>query len=245
LCVATVVYAQLPPPTPTVGFTTTAGSTIENAGTFSITVSMTPSSANTVTVQYAVTGGTATSPTDFTISGGNSGTLVFSPGTTSQTIVVNLANDPVADGSETIQIDLSNPTNASLTDYTRFTLWIFDAPSPTVSFDYSSWTCGETEGTVRISVTMTGTPTAAVSVNYNTSDGTAKAGTNYLSASGTLTWQPSEAGMSKTFTISVIDDGKVDPTLTVNIALSNPVNASLGSTPNALLYITDCDGGCP
>jgi hypothetical protein len=41
-----------------------------------------------------------------------------------------------------------------------------------VSFDYSSWTYKESDGTATISVTMTGTPGGAVSVKYDTSDGT-------------------------------------------------------------------------
>jgi hypothetical protein len=94
-------------------------------------------------------------------------------------------------------------------------------------------------------VRMYGAPTASVSVTCSTtSGGSATAGTDYLSNSTVLTWLPSEAGTSKTFTITLIDDTIVEGTETVNLVPSNPVNATLGSQATAVLNIMDDDEPC-
>ena len=70
---------------PTVGFDTTTGSGSEATTTVTIPVSLSTASGQAVTVDYSVTGGTATSGTDFTAT---SGTLTFPAGTTSQNITM-------------------------------------------------------------------------------------------------------------------------------------------------------------
>ncbi|MBI3409996.1 MAG: hypothetical protein HY040_16775 [Planctomycetes bacterium] len=125
---------------------------------------------------------------------------------------------------------------------------VFATPSPqqgTVSFEYSSWSVNEYDGTVTITVLMTGSPTSAVSVTCSTSDGTATAGEDYTANSQVLTWQPSEAGTTKTFTIFILNDVDVESTETVNLVLSNLVNAKLGSPSTAVVNIIDDDVPCP
>ena len=65
-------------------------------------------------------------------------------------------------------------------------------------------TAAETVGTVSFSVTRGGDLTRTSTVNFATSDGTAKAGIDYVATSGTLTFAPGET--SKTVTVSVIND---------------------------------------
>jgi hypothetical protein len=81
-----------------------------------------------------------------------------------------------------------------------------------------------------------------VTVNYATSNGTASAGSDYGATSGTLTFAPGQTSVS--FTIPVIDDSLNEADETVNIALSNPSNATLGSPANATLTIIDSYPAC-
>jgi hypothetical protein len=121
LCAVTVALAQ--GGTPYVGFTAITDTVGKSAGTYQIKLICLPS-ANDVTVQYTVTGGTAASPADYTIMAGNSGTVVFPAGTTQQTITVTLSNNPLATGDVTVTLSLSGPTNATLSPSYFFTLTI-------------------------------------------------------------------------------------------------------------------------
>ena len=73
----------------------------ESAGTVSVPVllggPLGAATANTVTVHYTTTGGTAVSGTDFTAT---SGDLSFAPGQTVKNIVVPIANDTAAEVAE-------------------------------------------------------------------------------------------------------------------------------------------------
>jgi len=90
-----------------------------------------------------------------------------------------------------------------------------------------------------ITVTRTGT-SGAVSVNYATSNGTAVAGSDYISSSGTLSWATGDA-TARTFTVALINDTLVEPNETVNLSLSNPSGATLGTASNAVLTIVNDD----
>ena len=83
----------------------------------------------------------------------------------------------------------------------------------------------------------------SVTVNYATSNGTATAGSDYGTTNGTLTFAPNQT--SATFLIPIIDDSLNEADETVNIALSNPTNATLGSPANATLTIIDSYPACP
>ncbi len=97
---------------PTVAFSTTSSSGSESATSVNLTVNLSAASSNTVTVDYAATG-TATSGTDYTLSGSQ---LTFAPGVTSQTIPVTVINDSLDENDETIVVTLSSPANAGPRD---------------------------------------------------------------------------------------------------------------------------------
>ncbi|EHI49723.1 Calx-beta domain-containing protein, partial [SAR116 cluster alpha proteobacterium HIMB100] len=95
----------------------------ENAAAQTLTVSLSPASSATVTVDYALGGGTATSGTDFTFT---SGTLSFAAGDTSKTISVSVLADSDVEGDETVIISLSNPTGGATISDNSGTLTITD-----------------------------------------------------------------------------------------------------------------------
>ncbi len=119
-------------PMPTVQFTSATGSGSESVTTVNIPVSLSAASGQTVTVQYAVTGGTATGGgVDYTLAAGQ---LTFNPGVTSQNIVMTVVDDSLPESNETVIITLSSPTNATLGTNTTYTYTIIDndtAPMPT------------------------------------------------------------------------------------------------------------------
>lgn len=87
------------------------GDSGQQAMEFEVTLS--ESSEETVTVDFATVDGTATAGSDYTAV---SGTLTFQPGQTSQTVVVSIIGDKALEADEAFALRLSNPSNAALAD---------------------------------------------------------------------------------------------------------------------------------
>ncbi len=65
-----------------------------------------------------------------------------------------------------------------------------------------------------------------VRVDYQTVDGSAQAGSDYVPTSGQLVWEPFESG-EQTVIIGIVDDQVLETNETFNLNLSNVVNATL------------------
>ena len=86
-----------------------------------------------------------------------------------------------------------------------------------------------TEGTdtsVDFTVRLSAAQTGAVTVDYNTQDGTATVGSDYTETSGTLTFNAGET--EKTVSVPIIDDTVSDDGETFTLVLTNPTGATLG-----------------
>jgi hypothetical protein len=86
----------------------------ENGGSLVVTVTLSASSSNVVTVHYSSSDSTATAGLDYTAV---SGTLTFSPGEISKTITMAILDDALLEFNELFHVELSNSTNASIQDY--------------------------------------------------------------------------------------------------------------------------------
>lgn len=108
----------------------------------------------------------------------------------------------------------------------------------------SSYSVNEGAGSVTITVTRADDTSAAVSVDYKTSNGTASARTDYMTAIKTLSFAAGET--SKTFRVFVVDDLYMEGSETINLTLSNPsAGAVLGSQTTATVTIADNDTTVP
>ena len=87
--------------------------------------------------------------------------------------------------------------------------------------------------TVTLSEPVIGT----VTVNYQTADGSAKAGSDYLAAAGTLTFAPGET--SKRISIEIIGDTKDEANETFAVNLSAAVNADIWDSQGLGLILND------
>ena len=74
-------------------------------------------------------------------------------------------------------------------------------------------------------VTLDRAASAAVRVDYATSDGTAQAGSDYTAATGSLTFAPGET--ARTVSVTVLDDSHDEGSETLTLRLSNPSGAYL------------------
>ena len=117
------------------------------------------------------------------------------------------------------------------------------AATQTVQFAVANVSTSESNGSLSISVTRFGGTNGAVSVNYSTLDGSAKAPANYTATSGTLNW-PDGDGTSRTITVPIKPTAGYTGNLSFGLALSNPAGADLGAS-TATLTLLDVDASQP
>ncbi|MCB0397222.1 MAG: T9SS type A sorting domain-containing protein [Flavobacteriales bacterium] len=225
-----------------INFTASSSSGDESVTPVTLTVQATSASSSDITVDYLVTGGTATgSGTDFTLS---SGTVTI-PGDNSSTtgtfdIVIN--DDGVDESDETIIIQLISPTNGNLAaTNTSYTYTIQDNDSePTVAFTSTTTSGSESSGTISIEVSLSAASGQDVTVDYTASDVSATGGgTDYLLLDGTLTIPAGD--QTANITGNVIDDAIVEGAETFTVTISNPSDATLGGNTTNTFTIADND----
>lgn len=119
----TPVSSPTPVPTGVIQFSSSSYSVNENAGAITITVTRTGSSATTATVQFSSSDATALSSGDYAAV---AGTLTFASGETSKTFTVSIAEDVTKESTESFNVRLSNPSNASLGNPALATVNIVD-----------------------------------------------------------------------------------------------------------------------
>jgi Zn-dependent metalloprotease len=221
---------------PVVLLTSTAYTVSEAGPVATITVVRTGTAP--FTVQYGTSDGTAAAGGDYTTSAGG---LSFAAGVASRTITVPIANDTLDEANETVFVALSNPVGASLGARGTALLAITDDDTAgTIAFGAPVVTVGESGSTATVTLTRTGGLASGARVVCTTSDGTASAGGDYTAATGTVVFGVGE--LSRTISIPIANDGVVEPSETVLLALSNPAGgASLGAQQTATLVIVDND----
>ncbi|NRA56353.1 MAG: hypothetical protein HRU23_19600, partial [Gammaproteobacteria bacterium] len=113
---------------PMVAFFTPTSSGLESQSAANLTVNLSAVSAQTVTVAYSVSGTATGSGTDYNLA---SGTVIFTPGETSQDITIDsIVDDTLDETNETIIVTLSVPTNASLGNNAVHSYTITDNDAP-------------------------------------------------------------------------------------------------------------------
>ncbi|MHC4638503.1 MAG: Calx-beta domain-containing protein, partial [Planctomycetota bacterium] len=228
---------------PMITFAASSSGSVETVTPALIAVNLrNPEAGETYTVDYSVIGGTADgNGVDFEIVGPN--TLTFLPGETSKIISIDIKNDAVLESDETIVLGLSNATGLDvMLGISEHTYTIADGP-PHVFLTSSSGTGSEDSTPAVIQVNLSHVSDEIVTVDYAVTGGTAQGSDvdYYLFEPNALTFYPGE--ISKNISIDIIDDDQTENSETITLALSNPLNCTLGS-PVAYTYtITDNEGG--
>jgi len=195
------------------------GDSATTPATFTVTLSL--ASGQTVTVNYATADNTAAAGSDYQ---STSGTLTFNPGDNTKTISVLLNGDTTFEQAETFLVNLSGPTNATISDNQGLGTITNDDPAPpTPTFSITDVSVAEgNAGTSNATFTVTLSPSSSqtVTVDFATADGTATiAGNDYQSATGTLTFNPGDT--SKPINVVINGDTLVEPDETLLVKLTN------------------------
>lgn len=192
----------------------------ETDGTMDFLIDLDRPSTVSIAVDFATSDGTATAGADY---GSTSGILVFAAGETSKTVTVAISDDSDTEGDETFTVALTNPSNAQIIDASGQGTIIDDDVIPAISVSDAQG--DEQVGQLFFAVTLSSITSGVVSVDFATSDGSATDGSDYLGATGTLTFNPGET--QQNISVTIEDDGDIEGSEDFQVTLSSPVGATL------------------
>ena len=210
-----------------------SGEDDEDAGSFTFTVTLNPSSLQTVTVDYATSDGTATSGADYTAA---SGSLTFSPGDTTKTVTVTIADDDVDESDETFNLTLADAVNASIPIPSgTFTIRDDDTAGVTVSDTSLDIDEGDSD---TYTVVLDSQPTHNVTITVND-----PSNTDVTAEPADLTFTPTNWDTAQTVTVTASQDNghdDEDGTVTHTAASTDTKYAGI-SIGSVLVNVTDDD----
>ncbi len=185
------------------------------------TVTLSAAATDAVTVDYATSDGSARADLDYAAS---SGTLAIPAGGTYGTIQVSVLDDTIREPDETFTVTLIRAANATIEDGDGTGTITDNTKPPALTID--DVTVTEGPGAVaEFTVTLSAAATDAVTVDYATSDGSARADLDYAASSGTLAIPA--GGTYGTIQVSVLDDTIREPDETFAVTLTRAANATI------------------
>ena len=187
--------------------------------------------------------------------GGHRGIVRFGPGETIKTFTISTRDnkdsngDSIYEGNETVLLHLANPTGGAVRGViSDATLTILeDDPLPVITIGdapgaahlaYEENPDG-TKGELVFTITVTGSTSLDVSVDYTSISGTAIAEDDFTTKSGTHVFSGVIGSASFDVVIKTKKDTLVEYYEDLYVVISNPVNATIGDDP----YDSDASGG--
>lgn len=214
-----------------------------NSGTSTMTFTITASGASGVpiTVNYVSSNGTATAGTDYNAA---NSTATIAVGSTSTTFNITVAGNTIYQNNRSFNITLSGGAGYTAAGSSLSAVGTIndDDLAPTLSISNVTVVEGTGAGTTNAVFTVTASALSdmPITFDYATSDGTAIAGSDYISTSGSATIL---AGSSTAvITVPITRDSTYEATESFNITLSGGSGyGPAGSILNAIANITDDD----
>jgi hypothetical protein len=203
-------------------FDSPSASGSESVTTVNVAVLLSATYGDTVTLDYTVSGGTATGGgVDYVL---QPGTLVFYPGETAKSISLMVVDDELAESDETIELTLSNPVNASAGAVRTYTYTIRENDVANIMCELtSSMLTTEGGGTVCFTLVLTSQPTADVTIGLSSldpSEGTV--------SPATLTFTAIDWNNPQPVTVTGVDDPFADGDKTYALVTSPATSADPG-----------------
>jgi len=237
--VGTILNDDVPTTSPSVSIADVS-LTEGNSGVkpFGFVASLSAASGTPVTVNFATGDGTAFAGSDYAV---NTGIITFAAGQTLTTVSVNVVGDTLVEANETFSVNLTTPVGAVISDSQGLGTIINDDVAttlPSLSIADVSLTEGNSGNKpFGFVVKLSKTSTSPISVKYTTANGTAFAGSDYLTTTGIVTFA---AGQTlRTVSVSVVGDTLVEASETFNLNLSGVVGATLGDSQGIGTIIND------
>lgn len=194
--------------------------------TLTFTVTLSPAAPGAVTYNIATSNGTATSGSDYLAS--NLSTQTITAGLTSKTFTVTVNGDTLAEANETFSVGLAAVSGATLGDGSATGTIINDdsGSGPTLSIGDVTIAEGNSLSKQAVfTVSLSSPATGKVTFDIATANGTATAGSDYVSKS--LIGQAILAGGStKTFSVAIKGDTVAEANETFSVNVSNVIGTT-------------------
>jgi uncharacterized delta-60 repeat protein len=217
-------------------FTSPTNTVREINGTVPIFVQRIGIINNNVTVNYATANGTAIAGRNYTAV---SGTLNFGVGQTTRAISLPLLYDSRVTGDLTLNISLSSPASGTVLGSPSNTVVVVQDADAGLGFTNANISVFKNSGFAVITVVCSNpsvepvivdSNTVPLSVHYATADGTALAGTDYSTVSGTLIFTNGVG--TNTFTVPIINNSQVNGNRAFTVQLSSPTAPGQLTSPS-------------
>ena len=239
-----IIIIDNDPPTliPSIQFQNTSANWIESVGTVQIPITITNPNSSPTSVTVTITGGTATSGSDYYAT---SPQVITFPANSSATqyFSVHIIDDLITEPTENLTIVLSNPTNsAQLGTNNTFSGSILDNDAvtlPSVQFAQTNYSYIESAGTISIPITISTPNNANLTFGYTLS-GSATLNADY----SMITTSP--VSVVATYTSSsiqlhIVDDNLIESTENIILSLSAINNCTIGNNISCQISILDND----
>jgi len=235
--------------TGTVAFSQSLYTVDVNQSNATIAIIFSGSTDDTATVDFDTSDVTATDGVNYVGTMGTNVTLDFTPSVvtnsgiittntvTTNTFVIAILGGGAPQSTQTVNLALSNPTGEAVVGSpSSAVLQIINTEVQDVQFSQSTYTADDTDSEAVVTLVRTGGTNGVVTVNFNTKDGSAKAGVNYSNTTETVTF---DDGVTTTnVVIPLIPPSGLTTNQTVKLVLSTPTGgAALGSPSQAVLTI--------
>lgn len=227
---------------PTVSFSSTTSSASEASSTISIPVSLSAASSRNITFFYSVkvassTASSTDTPSDFTLATASSS---ISAESTTTTFNLTITDDTWDEDDETVVIEITSSTNATLGANLFYTHTIEDNDAaPSITFTAATASQSEAVTSTNAVVQLSGLSTKTVTVDYTVAGTATDGGTDYTLAAGTVTTTPGNTTTSLPFVIN--NDSIDEDDETIIITMSSASNGSIGTTSTHTYTISDDD----
>ena len=202
----------------------------EDAGNtgFNLELVLSDVALHDVSIDYAVTAGTAVEGTDFSITGDNV-VFVANSAETSKIIPISIIDNDIKDRNKTIRFTLSNLVGAEFTgggiSLTR-TIVIVDDEQATFSLSTTDFNVDEDVAGGKIDVGITLTPASLYDVTYtvSTQDDTAEKGQDYTEIN-TQTFTIAAGSTTSTISIPILNDTDIEGEQSFMLNIENVTGA--------------------
>jgi glucose/arabinose dehydrogenase len=202
----------------------------EADGFVEISLIRTGDTSAAATAVYEVESDTATDGRDFR---GGAYTVQFNPGETEVFSRIPILNDNAAEGAETFAV-LMKDSSVDIGTARTANVTILDDEVRTL--DVSVRQVSERDGRVEVRLTRSNR-TEAASVRFNTIEGTARAGSDFINQSGTVNFAIGET--TKTIAIALVNDGAGEANETFSVNFSNPVGLTVTNPVQEITILDD------